>query len=209
MSQPNRNPLIPPWPFEAYAHILSPYPGRPGEYQVVLPDLPEFWASGHSQADALANAKANFPGHIRRWVHIYLRKVPPPRFTPAPPRTRGAASGRFVIRMGITLHSELRRQALAEGISMNALVAQLLGGSQVGLRKAQPARSTKAHKRRYPQGSDKASKAFLARIGTSLHGAMSDEAMRQGVSLNMWITTALAEQLAVRTHAHQPAVPGT
>lgn len=207
MSEPARNPLTPPWPFEAYAHIVSPDPGRPGQYQVVMPDLPEFWASGHSQADALANAKASFPGYIRRWVHISHRKVSPPRFTPAPPRTHGAASGKFVIRMGVTLHSELRQQATFDGISMNALVAQLLA---VNLRPdAQPPPphpSPKSRKGYSPQETDKATKEFLARVPPKLHGEVTVQAYRQGVSLNMWVTTALAAQLAMRKAARRPAI---
>lgn len=207
MSRSARNPLTPPWSFEAYAHIVSPCPDRPGEYQVMLPDLPEFWVSGHSQADALANAKASFPGHIRRWVHISLREVPPPRFTPARPRTHGAASGKFVIRMGVTLHNELRRQATIDGISMNALVAQFLIGGLYDIRMPPPTRPAKARKDGSPQGSNKATKEFLARVSPNLHGKATVEALRQGVSLNMWVTTALAAQLAMRKAARKPATP--
>lgn len=206
MNRPARDPLTPPWPFEAYAHIVSPCPGRPGEYQVTLPDLPEFLASGHSQADALANARASFPSHIQRRAHISRGKVPAPKFAPRPQQAEWEASGKFVIRLGVSLHSELRQQAAFDGISMNALIAQLLAVNLRSDVQPPPSHSSpKSRKGRSPQEADKATTQFLARIPSGLHVEIAIRAIKQGVSMNLWVVTKLAAQLSIRNAARRPA----
>lgn len=240
MGRPAKNPFTPPWPFEAYALIVGPCPGRPGDFQVILPDFPEFWVSGHSQADAIANAKANFPGHVRRYayasrtvtpppepaddlanaktsvpghVRTAARAIPPPEFAPAVPhvsdllnRRLWSASGKFVIRMGVTLHSELRQRAAVDRVPMNVLVTHLLAASiQPSI---QPPPAPKPRKHRPVRRRTITTKQFLARIPPSLHGALRSLASEQGISLNLWVTTALAAQLAMRTPAHKPVAAG-
>ena len=91
-------------------------PEEDGYYAVRFPDFPGIITGGRTPDEAVRNA--------REALHVTLetmrdRKIP----LPAPKRT---FSGQFNVRVPRTLHRALVRSATEEGVSLNALVTQLL-----------------------------------------------------------------------------------
>ncbi len=113
----------PPYPFEAYAHIVSPLPvDDGGGFLIVFPDLPGCMSDGETEASALANGRDAFEA----WVSAMAdegKAIPEPlyRADPVP-----AVSGRFVTRVPKSVHLMLSERAKAEGVSLNTLVLALI-----------------------------------------------------------------------------------
>jgi len=110
-----------PWPFEAYAHIISPIPGEDGGgYLVTFPDLPGCMADGQTEAEAVDNARDAFAATVSALADMG-REIPAPAFVPED-MTTFDASGKFLTRVPKSIHARLSSRAKAEEVSLNTLV---------------------------------------------------------------------------------------
>lgn len=127
--------VIPPYPFETYAHIVSPLSAEDGGgYLITFPDLPGCMSDGETEAEAVANGRDAFESWVSARVDTG-KPIPEPAYHPEPLST---ASGRFVTRLPKSIHSKLAERAKAEGVSLNTLVlafiAEGLGRKDARLR---------------------------------------------------------------------------
>lgn len=110
----------PPYPFEAYAHIITPLSEEDGGgYLITFPDLPGCMSDGESQEEAIANGRDAFS----TWVSARIdmgKEIPPPKWRPE--TVPENVSGKFIQRVPKTIHAKLVRRAKAEGVSLNSLV---------------------------------------------------------------------------------------
>ncbi len=131
----------PPYPFEAYAHIVTSLSEEEGGgYLITFPDLPGCMSDGATQEETIENGRDAFSVWVSSRVDMG-RKVPPPQWQPetAPENV----SGKFIQRVPKTIHAKLVRRAKAEGVSLNSLVLTFIAE---GLGKGE-ARDTKtAHR---------------------------------------------------------------
>lgn len=113
----------PEYPFEAYAHIVSPLVAEEGGgYLITFPDLPGCMSDGETEAEAVANGRDAFLA----WVsarHDAKKPVPSPAYQPEPVPS---VSGRFVTRLPKSVHAKLAERAKTEGVSLNTLVLALI-----------------------------------------------------------------------------------
>lgn len=94
-------------------------------YVARVPELENCHTHGSTPEAALANAREA----IELWMETAKRKrLPIPE-----PVTRRKFSGKFVLRAPVALHSELAKEALRQGKSMNEVAVELLSD---GLKKA-------------------------------------------------------------------------
>ena len=109
----------PGYPFEAYAHIVSPLSAEDGDgYLITFPDLPGCMSDGETEAEAVKNGRDVFAS----WVSARAdagKAIPVPSYQPEPVPM---ASGRFVTRLPKSIHVKLVERAKAEGVSLNTLV---------------------------------------------------------------------------------------
>lgn len=109
----------PPYPFEAYSHVISPLPKEDGGgFLITFPDLLGCMSDGATEADAIANGKDAF----KSWVSARIdagKEIPEPCYRPD---TVPEMSGRFVTRLPKSVHAKLAERAKAEGVSLNTLV---------------------------------------------------------------------------------------
>ncbi|MCX5809930.1 MAG: type II toxin-antitoxin system HicB family antitoxin [Proteobacteria bacterium] len=118
-------PVDPPWPFEAYTHIIRPLTEEEGGgFLITLPDLPGCMADGETPEEAFIEAKDAFECWIAAQVDMG-RPVPEPKWRPEEDTTP-KVSGKFVQRIPRTLHSKLVKRAKQEGVSLNTLVLTLI-----------------------------------------------------------------------------------
>lgn len=117
--------IEPPWPFEAYAHIISPLPvDEGGGFLITFPDLPGCMSDGETEAEAVENGRDAFLAVVSA-LRDMGREIPAPSFGPddvAP----SSASGKFVARMPKSVHAKLAARAKTEGVSLNTLVLAFL-----------------------------------------------------------------------------------
>ena len=111
----------PPYPFEAYAHVVEPLSEADGGgYLITFPDLPGCMSDGESEAEALVNARDAFSA----WISARAHAGKP---IPKPTRHGEAAEPvRLMQRLPRSLHASLVARAKAEGTSLNTLVTMLL-----------------------------------------------------------------------------------
>ena len=110
----------PPYPFEAYAHVITPLSEEDGGgYMITLPDLPGCMSDGRTQDEAIENGRDAFAGWVCAQVDMG-REVPPPQWRPETAAEN--MSGKFIQRVPKTIHDRLVRRAKAEGVSLNSLV---------------------------------------------------------------------------------------
>ncbi len=113
--------IEPPYPFEAYAHIVEPLSDEDGGgYLITLPDLPGCMSDGESPEEAVINGRDAFSAWISARVHIGK---------PIPKPTRhgeNAEPVRMMQRLPRSLHANLVARAKAEGTSLNTLITMLL-----------------------------------------------------------------------------------
>lgn len=122
---------VPPYPFAAYAHIVSPLSvDDGGGYLITFPDLPGCMSDGETAEEAVLNGRDAFASWISARADAG-KGIPEPMYRPEPLPT---ASGRFVTRLPKTIHAKLAERAKAEGVSLNTLVltfiAEGLGRSE-------------------------------------------------------------------------------
>jgi len=117
----NIKPVTPPYPFEAYGHIVAPLSADDGGgYMITFPDLPGCMSDGESLEEAIVNGRDAF----NCWV---AAQTDLGRVIPAP--THYDEEGKpvkFVQRLPRTLHASLQARARAEGVSLNTLVLALI-----------------------------------------------------------------------------------
>lgn len=108
----------PPYPFEAYAHIISPLPeADDGGFLITFPDLPGCMSDGETEVEAIANGRDAFHAWVSACIDMG-RAVPIPAFRPDIPD----ASGKFITRVPKSTHAQLTARAKQEGVSLNTLV---------------------------------------------------------------------------------------
>lgn len=113
----------PPFPFEAYAHVVSPLPEEDGGgFLITFPDLPGCMSDGDTETQALRNGRDAFAAWISARVDAG-KKIPEPSYRPEP---IPEASGRFITRLPKSVHAKLAERAKVEGVSLNTLVLALL-----------------------------------------------------------------------------------
>jgi antitoxin HicB len=109
----------PQYPFEAYAHIVSPLSEEDGGgFLITFPDLPGCMSDGETEAEAIVNGRDAFESWMSARVDIG-KAIPEPAYRP---EVVQGASGRFVTRLPKSIHAKLAERAKAEGVSLNALV---------------------------------------------------------------------------------------
>lgn len=117
--------IVPPWPFEAYAHIISPLSEEDGGgYLITFPDLPGCMADGETEAEAVENGRDAFIAVVSALKDMG-RDIPAPSFSSEDAVAPGA-SGKFVARVPKSIHAKLTTRAKAEGVSLNTLVLTLI-----------------------------------------------------------------------------------
>ena len=115
----------PPFPFEAYSHVVSPLqPEDGGGFMFTTPDIPGVMADGETMDEAIADGRQAFENTVSALLDMG-REVPAPAlrgedFAPI------AASGRFVSRVPRSIHAQLVMRAKREGVSLNTLVLSLI-----------------------------------------------------------------------------------
>jgi len=117
----NIKPVTPPYPFEAYGHIVAPLSADDGGgYMITFPDLPGCMSDGETLEESLVNGRDAF----NCWV---AAQVDLGRVIPAPTHyDEGGKPVRFVQRLPRSLHASLQARARAEGVSLNTLVLALI-----------------------------------------------------------------------------------
>ena len=117
--------IAPPWPFDAYAHIISPLSKADGGgYLITFPDLPGCMADGETEAEAVQNGRDAFITAVSALSDMG-RDIPAPSFSPDD-ATAPTASGKFVARVPKSIHAKLTTRAKADGVSLNTLVLTLI-----------------------------------------------------------------------------------
>ena len=117
--------IEPPWPFEAYAHTISPLSAADGGgFLITFPDLPGCMSDGETEAKAVENGRDAFMAVVSA-LHDMGREIPAPSFNPDDVTPPGA-SGKFVARVPKSIHAKLTSRAKAEGVSLNSLVLAFL-----------------------------------------------------------------------------------
>lgn len=115
--------IKPPYPFEAYSHIISQLPKEDGGgFLITFPDLPGCMSDGATEAEAVANGRDAF----KAWVSARKdagKAIPEPFYRPD---TVPEVSGKFVTRLPKSVHAKLTERAKAEGVSLNTLVLALV-----------------------------------------------------------------------------------
>src|SRR5260363_123984 len=108
--------VIPPCPFESYAHLISTLSEEEGGgVLVTFPDLPGCMSDGKSEAEAIDNARDAFYS----WVSARIdanKPIPEPKYRPKStliPQT----TGRFVTLVPTSIHLRLAHHSKVEVIS--------------------------------------------------------------------------------------------
>jgi predicted RNase H-like HicB family nuclease len=110
----------PPYPLEAYAHIITPLKEEDGGgYLITFPDLPGCMSDGETEKEAHKNGRDAFNAWISAQIDMG-KEVPPPTYKPEVVPQH--VSGKFIQRVPRTLHAKLVSRAKAEKVSLNTLV---------------------------------------------------------------------------------------
>lgn len=109
----------PPYPFEAYAHIVCPLRDEEGGgFLITFPDLPGCMSDGETEEEAIGNGRDAFESWISARVDAG-KAIPAPAYSP---EVVPSVSGRFVTRLPKSTHAKLAERAKTEGVSLNTLV---------------------------------------------------------------------------------------
>ena len=117
--------IKPPYPFEAYAHIIEPIPANDGGgFLITFPDLPGCMADGTTEVEAIEAGRDAFLS----WVSAVTDMgdvIPRPVFTSVS-AVLLPSSGKFVQRVPKSIHAQLAVKAKQEGVSLNSLVLSFI-----------------------------------------------------------------------------------
>ncbi len=123
MSVKNIKKVKPPYPFEAYTHVVSPLTAEDGGgFLITFPDLPGCMSDGETIEAAIENGRDAFIS----WVSA---RVDMKKTIPKPVAREVSAdnfSGRFVQRVPKSLHARLAMQAKKEGVSLNTFILSII-----------------------------------------------------------------------------------
>lgn len=109
-----------PYPFEAYAHVISPLSEEDGGgFLITFPDLPGCMSDGATIEESIENGKDAFVSWISAQTDMG-RPIPEPAYHA--PEAGSVMPGKFVQRVPKTLHAKLASMAKQEGVSVNTLV---------------------------------------------------------------------------------------
>ena len=96
MSEIVIQPIKPPYPFEAYAHIIEPLAvDEGGGFLITLPDLPGCLADGATEAEAIENGRDAFLCWVSAAAEMGER-IPAPKFKTVTAVGTAEPSGKFV-----------------------------------------------------------------------------------------------------------------
>lgn len=113
--------IEPPYPFEAYTHVVEPLTEADGGgFLITFPDLPGCMSDGETETEALTHARDAFSAWMSARAHLGK---------PIPKPTRHGETAepvRLMHRLPRSLHASLVARAKAEGTSLNTLVTMLL-----------------------------------------------------------------------------------
>lgn len=122
---------MPPHPFEAYTHVISPLSSEEGGgFLISFPDLPGCISDGETIEEAIHNGRDAFLA----WISAHAdmgREIPRPSYRV--PEAEPPMSGKFVQRVPKSLHAKLSVLAKQEGVSLNTLVLTFIAEG-VGMR---------------------------------------------------------------------------
>ncbi len=123
--------ITPPYPFEAYTHVISPLPSEEGGgFLISFPDLPGCMSDGETIEEAIHNGRDAFLAWVSAQVDMG-REIPRPSYRV--PESEPPMSGKFVQRVPKSLHAKLAALAKQEGVSLNTLVLTFIAEG-VGMR---------------------------------------------------------------------------
>jgi predicted RNase H-like HicB family nuclease len=118
-------PVVPPHPFEAYSHVVSPIPASEGGgFMFTMPDIPGVLADGATELEAIADGREAFLATVSALVDMG-QAVPAPVFHTAD-FTPASASGKVLARIPRSMHLQLTARAKTEGVSLNALLLSFI-----------------------------------------------------------------------------------
>lgn len=113
--------VVPPYPFETYAHVVEPLTEEDGGgFLITFPDLPGCMSDGETEMEAIVHARDAFSAWMSARAHMGK---------PIPKPTRHGETAepvRLMQRLPRSLHASLVARAKAEGTSLNTLVTMLL-----------------------------------------------------------------------------------
>ena len=113
--------VTPPYPFEAYSHVVSPISESDGGgFMFSMPDIPGVVADGASEMEAIADGREAFQATISAMVDR-KQEIPAPEFN-AQDFMPASASGKVLARLPRSMHVQLAARAKVEGVSLNSLV---------------------------------------------------------------------------------------
>ncbi|HLA35916.1 MAG TPA: type II toxin-antitoxin system HicB family antitoxin [Rhodocyclaceae bacterium] len=111
----------PPFPFEAYTHMIEPLSEEDGGgYLISFPDLPGCMSDGETIEATIVNGRDAFSAWMSARAHMG-KPIPEPRR-----HGESAAPVRLMQRLPRSLHANLVARARSEGTSLNTLVTMLL-----------------------------------------------------------------------------------
>lgn len=109
----------PPYPFEAYTHIVRPLTiEEGGGFLISFPELPGCMSDGETVEEATINGRDVFACYVSALIDMG-REVPAPN-------SNADVSGKFLVRVPKTLHAQLANRCKREGVSLNTLVVSYM-----------------------------------------------------------------------------------
>jgi len=121
MSLKKIDPVTPPYPFEAYGHIIAPLSADDGGgYMITFPDLPGCMSDGETLEETLVNGQDAFNSWISAQVNMGRQRPAPTHYDEENKPVK------FVQRLPRSLHASLQARARVEGVSINTLVLALI-----------------------------------------------------------------------------------
>lgn len=119
----------PPYPFEAYTHVVRPLTEEEGGgFLISFPELAGCISDGETIEETIANGRDAFAAYASALIEQGL-EVPAPT-------ANVDVSGKFVVRLPKSLHAQLASRSKREGVSLNTLVVSYVaaGVGQHGTR---------------------------------------------------------------------------
>ena len=121
MTVKNIAKVKPPFPFEAYSHIVSPIGAADGGgFMFTMPDIPGVMADGSNEHEAIADGREAFMATVSAMMDM-VQEIPAPAFN-SEDFMPASASAKFLTRLPRSMHMQLTARAKTEGVSLNALV---------------------------------------------------------------------------------------
>ena len=123
MSVKNIKKVKPPYPFEAYTHVVSPLSAEDGGgFLITFPDLPGCISDGETMEEAIENGRDAFISWVSARVDM-KKTIPKPVIREV---NVDNFSGRFVQRVPKSLHARLAMQAKKDGVSLNTFILSII-----------------------------------------------------------------------------------